>query len=312
MATISVPGISIGATLPPVDVFQSCVLFSPDQIDPVDPGDGTEQPSSGGTIWAPLPPGVTEPPATTSYTIVDTSPDQLIGCIFDASQNPQERLNILFPSAIEGDGVVERITNDIWVLRSGVWENVGPTPGPTIVSAAILPPYIETVVFTATSVNSMLIAGEQGWEELETDVTATATNESEFAKIGSLAVLDAVPLEATVNNPTAITLTVIKPPVAACLISVGDVRRPELIKRIPTAAAAVRAIPPFRAGNSKAIPRQIVGVTVSAPTVQTEQAVLPPPASIHVEAGAVRIRAGYEDNALGLVSLVEFDLTIAF
>jgi hypothetical protein len=310
MATITVPGISIGATIPPVDIFQSCILFSPDQIDPIDPGDGAEQPSGDGTIWAPLPPGVTEPPATPGYTIVDTSPDQLIGCIFDASQNPQGRLNILFPSAIEGDGVVERITNDIWVLRSGVWENVGPTPGPTIVEAVVLPPYIETVVFTATSVNSMLITGEQGWEELEAEFTAATTNENEFARIGSLSVLDAVSLEATVNDPTVTTRAVIRPPVVAYLISAGAARRPELIKRTPLVTAAVRAIPPFRAGNSKAVPRRIINVTASDPTVQTEKAVFPPPSSISVDPGTVRVMAGYDDNALGLLSLTEFDLAI--
>jgi hypothetical protein len=130
------------------DVIQSCVLAPPPPTPAPEPED---------VIYAPVAPGITYgslPVITTGTTpgnlvIVDTSPDQIIGCANDVGTDPQSRLNALFPSAVDGDGVVDRATNDIWVYDGATWNNVGPTPGPTLTVNSTIPPWNEIVVYDA-------------------------------------------------------------------------------------------------------------------------------------------------------------------
>jgi hypothetical protein len=130
------------------DVIQSCVLA---------PAVPAPTPEPGDVIYAPVAPGITYgslPVITTGTTpgnlvIVDTSPDQIIGCANDVGTDPQSRLNALFPSAVDGDGAVDRATNNIWVYDGATWNNVGPTPGPTLTVNSTIPPWNEIVVYDA-------------------------------------------------------------------------------------------------------------------------------------------------------------------
>lgn len=146
MTTITAPltTITLQGLVP--DVVRSCVVQQPSP--PPDPGETPPGPITGDGIYTPVAPGVTYGSLPT-VSIVDTSPDQMIGCIIDTADNPQGRLSALFPSAVDGDGVIERSTNDIWVFDGTTWNNVGPTPGPTIVSAQVVPPWNEIVVYDA-------------------------------------------------------------------------------------------------------------------------------------------------------------------
>jgi len=124
----------------PADVFGSCSLQPP----PPAPAPPAED-----TIYTPVAPGISYE-ALPEIVVVDTSPDQMVGCIFDTADNAQSRLNALFPAAIAGDGVIERRNNDIWVYDGTVWNNVGPTPGPTILNVtSIVLPYNETAIYDA-------------------------------------------------------------------------------------------------------------------------------------------------------------------
>jgi len=124
----------------PADVFGSCSLQPPAPA-PAPPAEDT--------IYTPVAPGISYE-ALPEIVVVDTSPDQMVGCIFDTADNAQSRLNALFPDAIAGDGVIERRNNDIWVFDGTVWNNVGPTPGPTIQNVtSIVLPYNETAIYDA-------------------------------------------------------------------------------------------------------------------------------------------------------------------
>jgi hypothetical protein len=139
-----VTNITLAALTP--DVVRSCVVLQPSP--PPEPGEEPPGAIGDDDIYTPVAPGVTYAGLPT-VTIVDTSPDQLIGCIIDTADNPQGRLNALVPAAIDGDGVIERSTNDIWVYDGSEWNNVGPTPGPTIVTATIIPPWNEILTYEA-------------------------------------------------------------------------------------------------------------------------------------------------------------------
>jgi hypothetical protein len=79
--------------------------------------------------------------------IIDTSPDQLIGCANDLPiGGEQQILDSLFPEGISGDGVVNRDNNDIWTYDGSIWTNVGPTPGLQLVVVSVLPPWSEIVI----------------------------------------------------------------------------------------------------------------------------------------------------------------------
>jgi hypothetical protein len=146
MTTITAPltTITLQGLVP--DVVRSCIVQQPSP--PPDPGETPPPPVTAEGIYTPVAPGVTYGSLPT-VSIVDTSPDQMIGCIIDTADNPQGRLNALFPSAVDGDGVIERSTNDIWVYDGATWNNVGPTPGPTVVTATVIPPWNEIVVYDA-------------------------------------------------------------------------------------------------------------------------------------------------------------------
>ena len=163
MTTITAPltTITLAALVP--DVVRSCVVLQPSP--PPDPGEEPPAPVTGNDIYTPIAPGVTYANLPVAPTIVDTSPDQMIGCIVTVADNPQGRLNALFPSAISGDGVIDRATNDIWVYDGATWNNVGPTPGPTITATVVIPPWNETLMAVARtrtklSVNALAYALE--------------------------------------------------------------------------------------------------------------------------------------------------------
>jgi hypothetical protein len=66
---------------------------------------------------------------------------------------------------VDGDGVIDRATNDIWVYDGATWNNVGPTPGPTITATTVIPPWNETLLAVARtrtklSVNALAYALE--------------------------------------------------------------------------------------------------------------------------------------------------------
>jgi hypothetical protein len=149
MTTVTAPlkTITLAALVP--DVVRSCIVLQPSP--PPDPGEEPPAPVGDDAIYTPVAPGVTYDNLPLAPTIVDTSPDQMIGCIVTVADNPQGRLNALFPSAVDGDGVIDRATNDIWVYDGSVWNNVGPTPGPTIVATVVIPPWNEIVSTDATT-----------------------------------------------------------------------------------------------------------------------------------------------------------------
>ncbi|MFZ9326842.1 MAG: hypothetical protein ACO24H_05215 [Polynucleobacter sp.] len=146
MTTITAPLTTIALAGLVPDVVRSCIVLQPSP--PSDPGEEPPDPVGDTGIYTPIAPGVIYDNLPTT-TVIDTSPDQMIGCIVTVADNPQGRLNALFPSAISGDGVIDRATNDIWVYDGAVWNNVGPTPGPTIVATTVIPPWNETVLATA-------------------------------------------------------------------------------------------------------------------------------------------------------------------
>lgn len=136
--------LEIELTAIPPYVLQSCLLVPPIPA---------PEPEDENVISTPVPPGIeyeSLPVINTETQIVDTSPDQLIGCVNDLPiGGEQQILNSLFPEAISGDGVVNRDNNDIWTYNGSTWTNVGPTPGPQLVVVSVLPPWNEIDVYTA-------------------------------------------------------------------------------------------------------------------------------------------------------------------
>lgn len=55
---------------------------------------------------------------------------QIIGSVPTVGGDPQATLNAAFPSAVDGNGVIDKNTGDLWVLTSGTWIDVGTIKGP--------------------------------------------------------------------------------------------------------------------------------------------------------------------------------------
>lgn len=100
-----------------------------------------------GNFWFPVAPGITSLPE--SPTVVDTSPDQVIGTVEAVGSIPQSVLNTAFPDAVAGDGVQDETTGNFWTYDSTTWTNVGPVPGPTAAVTTTVLPYNETSIYNA-------------------------------------------------------------------------------------------------------------------------------------------------------------------
>lgn len=289
---VQVPAAVVSTTTPSADVLQSCVLLKP--IPTPTPG---LDPIVDEGIITPAAPGVTYASLETITTIVDTSPNQLIGCINDASENTQNRLNLLFPSAIEGDGVVDRTSTDIYVLRSSVWTNVGPTPGPTIVSTNLVPPWNQIVplyitVRTATSITSIDYSLDlqtivpnittQGAISIESRTatvircTSVGFNLAIFeprVAIGGAAISPAVPVPLATPAPSIKAASIAYPTALPIVLSTHVPIVPRLSTvTTPDAPAnvSISTLPPsITGGKSFNIPPAVVATTPPVPEIST-------------------------------------------
>jgi hypothetical protein len=212
MTTVTAPLKTITLVAPVPDVVRSCVVLQPSP--PPDPGEEPPAPVTGPGIYTPIAPGVTYANLPVAPAIVDTSPDQMIGCIITVADNPQGRLNALFPSAVDGDGVIDRATNDIWVYDGATWNNVGPTPGPTITATTVIPPWNEILLAVARtrtklSVNALAYALQLLTEPdpITTRTTLTAKSQR-VVKVGATDI--ALAAEApSYDNPYSIIPSVV-------------------------------------------------------------------------------------------------------
>jgi hypothetical protein len=139
-------------------LIYSCVLESSDEIDPT--GAGVPSAGDGGLVpdfSLPLPPGYDPGMLPAAPAVVDTSPDQMIGCLSDGHSDPEYWLSEFFPAAVAGDGVIDRSTNDIWVFDGTNWNNVGDSPGETLLDAEAIEPFnvlFELGVITRNTISS--------------------------------------------------------------------------------------------------------------------------------------------------------------
>lgn len=289
MTTITAPvkTITLQALLP--DLVRSCIVQQPSP--PPDPGEEPPSPVTGPDIYTPVAPGVVYANLP-AVTIVDTSPDQMIGCIIDTADNPQGRLNALFPSADEGDGVIERSTNDIWVFDGTTWDNVGPTPGPTIVTATVIPPWNEIASYDAivrcrVEVTSLPYALSLLTEPAAYGVSIGVTV-SRVVPRAVIALSGAAPTIATgasVLTPlNSVSITAHVPAISASI---------NLLINIPAAETALAAnTVSVSAGYSAAIPATALSLTVHAPTLSVSVSVFVPDGSVVLSAAVPAVYAG--------------------
>jgi hypothetical protein len=163
---VSTAGLNLLANAP--YILQSCVLVPPTTPIPAEPQE---------VVSTPVPPGVTYeslPIINTETQIIDTSPDQVIGCANELPVGEEQGiLEALFPDAIDGDGVVNRNNNDVWVYDSGVWSNVGPTPGPQLVVVSVLPPWNEIVILNGITKTRVQISSFNYPLSQDTEIDST-------------------------------------------------------------------------------------------------------------------------------------------
>lgn len=279
--------IGVSAAINRPRLFEQCILTSaappapPPGGDPVDPGGG---------IPTPVPPGVTYESLTEISEIVDTSPSQLIGCVNDTTPNAQSRLEWEFPDAAEEDGVVDRFTNDMWVLRGGSWVNVGPTPGPTIVTTTVLPPWNETVLLTGQTRTGISVEALGYALEIETTLDPLTTKTKATVVRFTPVEVPPIGVDITAATPLASTGAPVKPPAiqvepafaapaggGGAAVTTGTIEvettlggviapRPELLIAVGVVAAEAETFAPSIAtGASTAVPPIDVDVTTVAP-----------------------------------------------
>lgn len=304
-----VPSAQVSLSAKTPGFYEKCILFNPVPPD-------VPPPSGDNDVVTPVPPGVTPPPVV----IVDTSPGRLIGCVNQTTPDPQTRLNDEFPDAIEEDGVLDRSTGNIWVLRGGSWVNVGPNPGPTIVVQNVIPPWNETVVLTAKSRTLVSVTSLNYALELETTLepitTKTKAEVLGFTQIlvnapaASAAVVANVPIIATGKSaqpPTATISTagaifsagggsIVESPAAQISLGWAEPAVPRLSTQILTGSpqdVAIATFAPLVVGGGSAVVDAIgVIATALVPEVSAIISALPPAANASVTPLAPAISTG--------------------
>jgi collagen type VII alpha len=68
--------------------------------------------------------GATGPQGATGTSVT------IIGSVPTVGGDPQATLNAAFPGAVNGDGVIDQNTGDLWVYAGGTWTDVGTIKGP--------------------------------------------------------------------------------------------------------------------------------------------------------------------------------------
>jgi hypothetical protein len=303
MTTVSVPAAItlVLAALAP-DVFGSCSLAPP----PAPPAPPIE-----GVIYTPIAPGITYE-SLPEVVIVDTSPDQIIGCINDTGGNAQGRLNVLFSDAINGDGVIERRNNDIWVYDGALWNNVGPTPGPTIQAATIILPYNETAIYEGRlRLGNDVTKFEYALELLTEVPVLSVTTELGIAVVKIIevttvsvafdAVTPQISISVRVNAPaTGISLTAFAPQ-----INTGKT------VQVPTMGVDLLALVPDLVGRPRTsvfAPQVDIIITADIPSVVTGASVAVPFSTIALQAQKPSTIGRLDVEAFDLFLLVEDDL----
>jgi hypothetical protein len=281
MATVAAPVTTLLLQAPLPDLVQSCVIAPPLEPSPVDDPDAP---------FAPLPPGVSldDVAVIGEEQLIDTSPDQLIGCIIDTEDNPQGRLNALFPDAEAGDGVIERSTSHFWVYDGSEWNDVGPNPGPRLIITSILSPINEIFVVSAPTRTKIRVTALAYALQLLTEpdpfvVRTTLEAEAVTAvKVPSTALTlqsatPQVSISARVDIPASSTQVAAIPPAAASGAAVIT----------PAISTSVTGVTPDLIGRLRIsinVPASDTELTTTAPSVATGAVVSLPARDIGLSA----------------------------
>lgn len=288
------------------DVIQSCVLVPPPPTPAPEPED---------VIYAPVAPGITYgslPVITTGTTpgnlvIVDTSPDQIIGCANDVGTDPQSRLNALFPSAVDGDGVVDRATNNIWVYDGATWNNVGPTPGPTLTVNSTIPPWNEILVYDARVRTRLEVNGLAYALALLTEPTAYGITPG--MTVRSVTALVAVPT-ANVTLAAGLPAVIAENPIFVPTVNLTATANAPAISsgasvEVPSTSIALSGVIPAQVGTLNviiAVPSQAIPANSHAPQVSTGASISIPASNANLTAYAPTV---FDDDAWTYILAVE-------
>jgi hypothetical protein len=281
VATVVAPVTTLLLQAPLPDLVQSCVIAPPLEPSPVDDPDAP---------FAPLPPGVSldDVAVIGEEQLIDTSPDQLIGCIIDTEDNPQGRLNALFPDAEAGDGVIERSTSHFWVYDGSEWNDVGPNPGPQLIITSILSPINEIFVVSAPTRTKIRVTALAYALQLLTEPDPITTRTALTAAVVTavkvpsklltlLSLTPQVSISARVDIPASSTQVAAIPPAAAGGAAVIT----------PAISTSLTGVTPDLIGRlriSISVPASDTELTPTAPSVATGAVVSVPVRDIGLSA----------------------------
>lgn len=304
MTIIDIPqSISIVLAAPVPDVLTSCSL-----VPPTPP----PAPPTSGIIYTPVAPGITYA-ALPTVIIVDTSPDQIIGCIHDTADNPQGRLNVLFPSAINGDGVIERRNNDIWVYNGTIWNNVGPAPGPTIQTVpTLILPYNETAIYEGRlRLGNVVTKFEYALEVLTTVPALVLQTSVDVRRIRKVEVPAAGTITLAAQTPAVSTTIVIAPPATTfTLAPLAPAVAGGASVSVPLTTFTLSALVPENVGPESMdvlVPTATITLAALDPSVNSGVSVAVPAGQISIS-GLAPSRAGNLGDEFSLTFLLGDDL----
>ena len=220
--------------------------------------------------WIPTPSGVTTLPAAPA--VVDNTPSRWRGFVATVGANPQTTLTAAAPSPLNGDGVQDTSTWNVWKYNGTVWVNLGTDVGPKMTVSTLIPMFDERVTLVGRTSTKLSVTSLPYGLGLLTEVAVTTQTALAATRI------------LKVEVPAADVSVVGVVPV----VSTGVAIRPTVAD-----VGVVGATPTVAFGCVVQVPAADVSVAGSAPTVSaTLTTVFVPAANITVAGGTPDIQAG--------------------
>jgi len=220
--------------------------------------------------WIPTPSGVVTLPAAPA--VADNTPSRWRGFVATVGANPQTTLNAAAPSPLNGDGVQDTSTWDIWKYNGTVWVNLGTDVGPKLTFTTLIPMFDERVALVGRTSTKLEVTSLPYALSLLTQV-AVATRTA-------LAVTRILKVEVPAADVSVAGV--------APAVSIGVALRP------PAADVAVAgAAPAVSTATVVQVPAADVAVVGAAPTVEASlTVVLVPAANVTVAGATPDLQAG--------------------
>lgn len=215
--------------------------------------------------WVPVPSGVVALPAAPA--VVDNTPSRWRGFVETVGGDPQATLTAAAPSPLNGDGVQDTSTWNVWKYNGTVWVNIGDDVGPKMTVSTLIPLFDERALLNAGTTTGVAVQSLPYAMALQTAMSLVTKTRLQAQKV----VLITAPLttvSVAANAPDVAIGAAVQVPVSTIVMAaVAPAVSVSTVVAVPLTSMALAAFAPTQAGaDDTVISVPLSTVTLSALT----------------------------------------------